>query len=258
VAHADAPAPNPTSAPITGSVALVTGGAKRLGRAIALRLAAAGADIVIHHHESAREARELAAMIRETGRMAWTTRANLAKPREAERLVPDAAALAKRPINYVVNGASIFPEMTVGAMTYQDLEASVLVNAWAPFAITRALAMQNVKGAVVNMLDSRITDQDWKHVPYLLSKQMLAEMTRVAALEYAPDVRVNAVAPGPILPPPGKGPEALAGLPALLPLRRIGTPEEVADAVLHLLAASYTTGQVLYVDGGRHVGRARH
>jgi len=239
---------------LAGRTALVTGAGRRLGRRIAERLAEAGAAVVVHYRASRQDAEEVVGRIRGHGGEAWAVPADLGEP-GVSALVAHAAEAAGRPLDILVNNASVFPEDDLDSMEYADLDANMRVNAWAPFALTRALAAQTEAGAVVNLLDTRIVDDDPRHVPYLLAKKTLAELTRLTALRYAPRVRVNAVAPGPVLPPVGGGHESLAAWKKAVPLQRIGTPDEVADAVLFLLGATDTTGQVLFVDGGRHMGR---
>ncbi|MFQ6099414.1 MAG: SDR family oxidoreductase, partial [Armatimonadota bacterium] len=127
------------------------------------------------------------------------------------------------------------------------------VNAYAPLALSRAFASQRVTGRIVNVLDARIRTYDWSHVAYILSKHMLAVLTRMTALDFAPDVTVNAVAPGLILPPPGEDEGYLKRCAESLPLKRHGDTEDVADAVVFLARSNFITGQVIYVDGGHHL-----
>ena len=127
------------------------------------------------------------------------------------------------------------------------------INAWAPFVLGRALARERRGGCIVNLLDSRITDYDAEHAAYHLSKRMLATLTRMMALEFAPRVRVNAVAPGLILPPPGEDDGYLERLKRTNPLERHGEPADVAEAVLFLARSLFVTGQTIFVDGGRHM-----
>lgn len=237
------------------SLALVTGGARRIGRAVCQRLAADGHEVVVHHRTSHRAASELVQELKAIGVEAWSVSADLAGPDEAQGLVQEAGDAAGGPVEILVNNASAFPRSRFEEMAYGDLEEMVRLHAWAPHTLARALAAQEVEGCVVNLLDTRVTDYDWQHVPYHLSKRMLWDLTRLAAVRLAPRVRVNAVAPGPILAPAGTDDAAFEKLAESVPLRRTGQPEEVADAVAWLVGARYTTGQVLWVDGGRHLER---
>lgn len=238
--------------PVAGRIALVTGAARRLGRAIALALASEGADVIVHYSGSAAEAERTATEIRRRRRQAWTIRADLSDPSQAEGLLPEAARAAG-PVDYLINNASIFSSSQLTDFTREDFEANVQVNALSPLLLARALAAQQREGAVVNLLDARIADYDRGHAAYHLSKRMLHTLTMMMALEFAPRVRVNAVAPGLILPPPGKDESYLRKLVNTNPLRRIGTPAGIAAAVLFLLGSDFVTGQVIYVDGGRHL-----
>jgi len=254
--------PSAARDPLSGQAALVTGAGKRIGSAVAARIAAAGGDVVVHHHRSAKEAEVLAGALRKLGVEAATVEADLADAADRKRLVAAASkALGKR-MTMLVNNASTFPLCTLAELSLEHLHEAVEVNAWAPFELTMALAGQvpaGGRGSVVNFLDARIVDEDRRHVGYHLAKRTLADFTRLCALELAPRVAVNAVAPGPTLPPPGMGEEEakrlMARLRRRLPMQRTAEPEDLAEAVTYLLSTRVVTGQVLYVDGGRHLGR---
>jgi len=237
---------------LQGRVALVTGGARRIGAAIALALGRAGAGVVLHYRESRDAAEALAADLRGLGVAAHTVAGDLSVPEEAEGLVAAATAVAG-PLDLLVNNASIFPSVTIDDMTPEQLHENINVNALAPFLVSRAFARQGRPGSIVNLLDTRIASYDRNHLAYYLSKQMLDSMTRAAALEYAPGIRVNGVAPGLILPPAGEGADYLARLAGTNPLHRTGAPEDIAEAVLFLFRSPFITGEVIYVDGGRHL-----
>jgi NAD(P)-dependent dehydrogenase (short-subunit alcohol dehydrogenase family) len=233
--------------------ALVTGGGKRIGAAIVMDLAEHGYDVVIHHNVSAEEAEATAELVRTLGRKAWTIQADLGNPDEADALLPAARKLAKTSIDYVVNNASAFQRIGLPAMTYHDVDTMMRLHAYAPLTIARS-AYPEAK-AVVNLLDTRITSHDPDHFPYLLSKQTLSALTASLAKELSP-MRINGVAPGPILPPTD-GDEApddalRRGIKATV-MQRAGRPDEVASAVRFMLEAEYVTGDVLFVDGGRHL-----
>jgi NAD(P)-dependent dehydrogenase (short-subunit alcohol dehydrogenase family) len=237
---------------LEGKNALVTGGARRLGRAIALGLAGDGAGVVIHYGSSSGAARDLAAEIRRDGGAAWPLQADLGDPETVEHIIPRAAGLAGG-LDILVSNASVFPGDSIATVAPDDVTAAFSINAWAPFALSRSFARNVGRGSVVNILDTRVAGYDWKHVSYILSKNALALLTRMAAVEFAPDIAVNAVAPGLILPPPGKDMSYLASLTHTVPLKRHGAPNDVVGAVLYLVKSAFVTGQVLYVDGGRHL-----
>ena len=237
---------------LAGKTALVTGAARRLGRAVSLALASSGTNVVVHYSRSAREAEALADEISRLGVRATALGADLGEPEEAEALVVRAEERAGH-LDALVNNASIFGPETLEVASLDHLIQSVRVNAWAPFVLTRAFARRSGQGRVVNLLDTRVAGVDLAHVGYILGKDLLAVLTRMTAVEFAPGISVNAVAPGLILPPPGEDEAYLARLARGLPLKRHGAAEDVARAVLFLLESDFVTGQVVFVDGGRHL-----
>jgi pteridine reductase len=245
---------------LRGRTALVTGAARRLGRAIAVALAREGADVLVHYGHSAEEAERAAAELRALGVRSWTLHAELGEPGQAEALWDQARARAGA-IDILVNSASAFPEDTLASFTAAGLEAALRVNTLAPVLLSRRFAEAAGGGppaggagprdrVIVNLLDSRALGRLRAHFSYQASKRLLGDFTRLLALELAPAVRVNAVAPGMILPPPGLDPQRQARLAATNLLGRWGEPEDVAQAVLFLASSDFVTGQVLYVDGG--------
>jgi pteridine reductase len=236
-----------------GTTALVTGAAKRLGRAIALSLADAGINVVVHYHRSRSDAALLCRDIKKKGVEAWALRCDLSDPGECETLIDRAVAVCRRTLSVVVNNASVFPEDSIDDVSLKHVIDNVRINAWAPFAICRAFAKKARRGCIVNILDARLKRYDRTHIAYSLSKQMLAALTDICAVEFAPSIRVNAVAPGLILPPAGKTRAYLDKLKKTVPLRAHGTSQDIADAVLYLVNSPFITGQVLYVDGGKHL-----
>jgi NAD(P)-dependent dehydrogenase (short-subunit alcohol dehydrogenase family) len=244
---------------LRGRTALVTGAARRLGRAIAVALAREGVDVLVHYGHSAAEAEQTAAELRALGVRSWTLRAELGDPGQAEALWDQAWARAGA-IDILVNSASAFPEDTLANFTAAGMEAALRVNTLAPVLLSRRFAAAPGGRAgggvgprdrvIVNLLDSRALGRLRAHFSYQASKRLLGDFTRLLALELAPAVRVNAVAPGMILPPPGLDPQLQARLAATNLLGRWGEPEDVARAVLFLASSHFVTGQVLYVDGG--------
>ncbi|MHB8059997.1 MAG: SDR family oxidoreductase [Gaiellaceae bacterium] len=237
---------------LEGINALVTGAARRIGRAIALALAREGANVALHYSSSEQEIAELAAEIEGLGVQAVTLCADLSDPAELVSLV-DRSREALGKIEILVNNAAIFPTDTLETVEIEGLKRNLEINAWAPLVLTRAFAAQTERGHVVNLLDSRVSGFDRTHLSYILSKQVLATLTRISALELAPGIAVNGVAPGLILPPPGEGEEYVERLAPSLPLQRRGTPEGVAAAVIYLVTSEFVTGETIYVDGGRHL-----
>ena len=156
-------------------------------------------------------------------------------------------------IDILINNASIFDESRFESFTLGELERNIRINAWAPLVLARGFVEKAEAGHIINLLDTRVEGYDWNHVAYHTSKTVLELFTREMAIAFAPNFAVNAVAPGLVLPPPGKGQEYLENLKSLLPLKRVGTAEEVSDAVIFLLSSEFITGQTIYVDGGRHL-----
>lgn len=237
---------------IAGGTALITGAGKRIGAAVATALAQAGLHVVLHYRESQAEAETVAATCRAAGVRATLVQADLSNPQAGTALIAEAIETAG-PLDILVNCASIFPEDTLASMDAAAVHENVDINALAPLYLCRAFAAQGRPGAIVNFLDTMMQDYDQKHVPYHLSKRMLYTLTRIMAVEFAPGIRVNAVAPGLALPPVGKDESYLAGLAHSNPLKRYGSVDGLCDAVLFLLRSGFVTGQVIYVDGGRHL-----
>lgn len=236
-------------------VALVTGSARRLGAAIARALHAAGYDLVLHCHASRADADALAAEL-DAARAGSTLvlQADLAAFDRLPELVASIIGRFGR-LDALVNNASAFFPTPFGSATPAQWDALFAANARAPFFLAQAAAphLRATRGAIVNLADIHGERPLRDHPVYGMSKAALLHMTRALALELAPEVRVNAIAPGAILwPDTGKDEAAKSALLARTPLGRTGTPGEVAGAVRWLLAdATYTTGQVLRLDGGR-------
>jgi pteridine reductase len=242
---------------IAGKTALITGAAKRIGKAIAITLAAEGVNVIVHYNQSDQEALDLEIELAKFGVKSWIISADFKSPDEYETLIDRAIELAGS-LDFLVNSASIFTPSSFDELSFADLMVNFEVNAWVPFVLGRKFASICGKGKIVNLLDTRIEGFDWNHLGYILSKDLLASMTKMSALKFAPSITVNAIAPGLILPPPGEDMAYLQKLSGNLPLRRHGDPQDVADAVLFLFKSDFITGQVIYVDGGRHIRESSH
>ena len=232
--------------------ALITGASRRLGAAGARAHAAADCSVVLHYNHSAKDAEALASEIRAQGGKASCIQADLAEPAQVESLIPRAVAQSG-PLDILINNASIFRETDFSETTASSLQENIAVHATAPLLLSRAFAAQQRCGAILNMVDARIADYDQQHVPYHLSKRMLADLTRIMAVEFAPRIRVNGIAPGLILPPEGKDETYLKGLAHTNLLQSFGAAQDIVDAGLYLLSAAFVTGEILYVDGGRNL-----
>jgi pteridine reductase len=240
------------STSLAGRTALITGAAKRIGRAIATALAQSGVHIAVHYNQSAQDALSLCSEIQRLGVSAWPIPGDLMDVTQTEMVFREAAARAG-PIDILVNNASIFERDTLWEATDESIGKNVRIHAVAPLILSRELAKQGRAAHIVNLLDTRVVVYDREHASYDLSKSMLLTLTRMLALELAPNVAVNAVAPGSILPPSGQSEAYLAKLAHANPQSRLGSPAEIADAVLFLLRSRFITGQVIYVDGGIHM-----
>jgi hypothetical protein len=243
--------------PLAGQRVLVTGAARRLGRAIALALAGEGMHVAVHYRSSEQEARATADAVRAAGVQAWLLRADLAVPDEVDGLAARAAEETGG-LEALVNSASMFRTSRLLDFERAELMDNLQVNALAPLQLARAFAARGGDGHIVNLLDTRIATGDETHAAYHLSKRMLFTLTRMLATELAPRIRVNAVAPGLVLPPPGKDEAFLQRHARTNPLQSVGSADEVAAAVVFLLRSRFITGQVIYVDGGYHMKGMRY
>lgn len=235
------------------SWALVTGAGRRLGRAVALKLAARGHDVLVHYNKSAADADATCAQIRALGRRAQPVGADLADPAAAEALFARAEALTDGPITALVNAAAIFEHDVLETLTPAALDRHMRINALAPVLLTRGFAArlpEDGRGAVVNFLDFKLAQPYPDHFSYTLSKYALMGATELLARALAPRVRVNAVSPGYALPAPSQSEADFQRLHAQTPLARGATAEDVADAAIYLIEAQAVSGQTIYVDAG--------
>ncbi|MFP4201338.1 MAG: SDR family oxidoreductase [Candidatus Acetothermia bacterium] len=235
-----------------GRTAMVTGGACRIGREIALKLGEMGVDVVVHYRSSARAAEELKRELKGKGVEAWTLKATFGEEADYSEIMSEVTELSGG-LDFLVNNASIFSEGGLEDLEFSDLRRNLAVNAWAPFALARAFTDEASTGKIVNLLDTRIEGYDWNHLGYYFSKVLLGRMTKAMAIYEAPEFSVNGVAPGLIIPPPGRDEDYLEKRTDRVPLRKHGDKADVSKAVLYLLGADFVTGQVIYVDGGRNL-----
>lgn len=246
--------------PLDGRIALVTGAGHRIGRAIALALARAGADVLVHYLTSEGDARETADGIAGLGRSAHLYRADLSEPDEIGALFGSIARDRGR-LDVLVNSAASFRSAPFEEISAAEWDGVLAVNLRAPFLCTRHAApllrgaADGRPGAVVNIADLSgvVPWRGFAH--HSTSKAGLIHLTLAAAKELGPHIRVNAVLPGPILPPPGEDPDSDAWRRRgdRLPLRRTGDPADVGAAVAFLASSDYVTGETLFVDGGEHL-----
>lgn len=239
---------------LAGRVALVTGAGRRVGRAIAVALGARGMHVLVHYNGAADGAQETAQHIRDAGGRATVMQADLSDLAAAERLV-DRAVDAEGELFALVNSAAIMLRTPVGDTTPRAWEEMFALNVRAPYFLAQraAAALRSSRGAIVNIADLAAFETWPAYVPHGMTKAAIVQMTRGLAHALAPAVRVNAVAPGVVLLPDGWAEEDAEHLRTTTPLERLGTPEDVAGAVIYLLEADYVTGEVITVDGGRRI-----
>lgn len=242
---------------LEGKVALVTGGAIRIGRALVLALASRGAAVAVHYGSSGEAAAETVAAIRDLGVEAEAFRSDLGDISASVGIIPVVAKRFGR-LDILVNSAAVYQVAGIHDTTESLWDGHFAVNLKAPFFLAQAFARlvgEKQKGHIVNIADWRGVRPDPRSIAYSLTKAGIVAMTKGLAQELAPNVRVNAIAPGAILPPPGRDEAYLEETAKRSLLQTCGSTEDLAQALLYLIDAKYVTGQVLFVDGGEHLGR---
>jgi pteridine reductase len=236
---------------IAGRVALVTGAGKRLGRALALGLAHAGARVAVHFHASTAGALETVAAIRDAGGTARPFAADLCDPHAAGALV-DSVADTLGGIDVLVNSSGVMRRVALGDVTPGEWDTTFAINLRSQFFTSQAAArrMAATGGVIVNMADLAAFEAWTQYIPHCVSKAGVVALTQALAHALGPKIRVNAIAPGAVLLPDGFDGTRLA---STTPLKRLGSPDDVVQALLYLIRADYVTGETVIVDGGRHV-----
>ena len=240
---------------LDGKVAVVTGSAVRLGKALALALAGHGAQLVIHHGSSVDAARETVVQIKALGSDAVAVQADLGQAALAATIIECAVTHFGR-VDILVNSAAIFEPGGLADTTEANWDRHFAVNLKAPFFLSQVFAAhvgRGQRGHIVNLVDWRATRPAADHLAYTLTKAGLITLTQSLALALGPNIQVNAIAPGAILPPPGQDQDYLDRLAQTIPLRRRGSSDEVAKALLFLLDSDFVTGEVILVTGGQHL-----
>ncbi|MBI40842.1 MAG: short-chain dehydrogenase [Leptospiraceae bacterium] len=228
--------------------ALVTGGAIRLGRSLALGLARKGYNIVLHYNNSESEAQKTREEIRGLGVSCELIQMNLASGLNGESLIQRAAEIFGG-LSVLVNSASVYDGGTIAGTTEEIFDRNIQVNLKAPFFLARAFRNLAGSGNIINILDNKISFNQYHYAAYLLSKKTLAEFTVLAALEFAPTIRVNGIAPGVILPAAVRSESYLSWRVEAIPLKRKGDTENIVKALHYLLDNDFVSGQILTVDG---------
>ena len=239
--------------PLTDKLVLVTGAALRVGRELALAVARAGGDVVIHYGHSDSAARSLVEEIQALGRKAYLLQADLEDPAQVSKLIPQASEFGS--LSGLVNNAAIFQSLNWQTTTIEAWNQHLMVNLTTPFLLSQAFAKQlppEATGRIVNLIDWRALRPGADHLPYTISKSALAALTQSLAIALAPRITVNGLALGAVLPP-SEGvapPNILKNVPA----NRWADLAEVGQALIFLLdGPAYVTGEIIHIDGGRHL-----
>lgn len=237
---------------LTGRVALVTGAGRRLGQALAIGVARAGCDVAVHYHTSLAGAEATARAVRDAGRRAELLPGDLRDPKVA-RALPDRAVTTLGRLDVLVNSAAVMVRGEFDAVTPEDWNDALALNLTAAFFTSQGAAphLRKARGKIINLADIAGFEVWPAYLPLNVSKAGMVMLTQGLARVLAPEIAVNAVAPGAVLPPDDWPEDARAHLADTTPLKRLGTPDDVVRAVLFLLEHDYITGTVLPVDGGR-------
>lgn len=239
----------PQSKKMSKGTALITGGAVRLGKIFSKALAEAGYNIAIHYNSSSQEASETAELCRQTGVECDIFPFDFNQTNDVGELIQEAH---KRfpDFNVLINSASVYDQATMMDTSEEVLEKQFKVNLITPYFLTKAFAKQCKAGNVINIIDNKIAFNQYQYSAYLLSKKSLAEFTKLAALELAPAVRVNGLAPGVVLPASERTQDYIDWRVSGIPVQRQGTTENITQALYYLLDNDFICGQILTVDGG--------
>ncbi len=236
---------------------LITGAARRIGRSISYAFAESGAEVVVHYRSSAREAEELVAELAQYGQDHRCVQCDLTDAASRDKLIPELMEEVG-PLDAVINNASAYVRSPLKDIDEEQALRDYRINFFAPFALMTSFARYCGKGYIINLLDQRIDRIEPNAGTYALAKKSLRDATLTAAVEWAPQIRVNAVSPGVVLPPPGAAEDKLEELLVDVPMRARTTTEEIARACMFLATMPTVTGEILCVDGGMHLaGSAR-
>jgi NAD(P)-dependent dehydrogenase (short-subunit alcohol dehydrogenase family) len=235
--------------------ALITGAAKRIGKSMAEFLASKGWNVILHYNTSDKEAKQFQVELTSLypKQKFGLVKANLAGTNEVEKVIP-AIVGEFGPINLLINNASLFEPASISESTVDFLDRQMAIHFRSPFILMRDFRNYCKKGSVVNMVDTRITSNKNDFAAYTLSKKLLWELTKMAALEFGPDIRVNAIAPGITLPPEGKDQKYLQSLASKIPMKKPGGIEPILQCLSFILDNETLTGQLLFADGGENLG----
>lgn len=235
--------------------ALITGASKRIGKSISKHLAKKGWNVIVHYNSSSKPAQTLIQELSQKfpAQKFWSVKANLSNEKEVQGLIPKVITEFGELI-LLVNNASVFEKSYIKETSAELFASQLDVNLKAPYFLIRDFANSCKKGNIINFVDTRITSNKSNFAAYSLSKKGLWYLTQMAALEFAPEIRVNAIAPGVTLPPEDEDEEYLDNLAAQIPMKRPGGIEPILRSIDYILENDYLTGQLLFADGGENLG----
>ena len=233
--------------------ALITGGSDRIGKAVAIHLAKQGYHLVLHYNSAKDKAENLQMHIESTYKVkVELLQINFLKENDFDHIFEDFKRKSIT-IEVLVNCASDFIPSSFNEQGSELFDKEMTINLKIPYLLTKAFARVFGKGNIINFVDTKVAKNKTVHLDYILSKKLLKDFTKISAVELAPNIRVNAIAPGLILPPEGKDESYLLSLAQHIPLKTIGNLEEILKAVQFILDSNFFTGQILYIDGGEHL-----
>ena len=233
--------------------ALITGGSDRIGKAVAIHLAKQGYHLVLHYNSAKEKAENLQMHIESTYKVkVELLQINFLKENDFDRIFEDFKRKSIT-IEVLVNCASDFIPSSFNERGSELFDKEMTINLKIPYLLTKAFARVFGKGNIINFVDTKVAKNKTVHLDYILSKKLLKDFTKISAVELAPNIRVNAIAPGLILPPEGKDGSYLLNLAKDIPLKTIGNLDEILKAFQFILDSYFFTGQILYIDGGEHL-----
>ena len=233
--------------------ALITGGSDRIGKAVAIHLAKEGYHLVLHYNSAKEKAENLQMHIESIYKVkVELLQINFLEENDFDRIFED---FKKKniTIEVLVNCASDFIPSSFNEQGSELFDKEMTINLKIPYLLTKAFARVFGKGNIINFVDTKVAKNKTVHLDYILSKKLLKDFTKISAVELAPNIRVNAIAPGLILPPEGKDESYLLNLAKDIPLKTIGNMDEILKAFQFILDSYFFTGQILYIDGGEHL-----
>ncbi len=230
---------------------MITGAARRIGRAISMALALEGYDLILHYNRSDLQIQELVRELKNIDINITLLQADFNHPEQVQKMWNSIPKNRKPTV--LINNASIFYDTGIHTMGIEDIDRHLRINFSTAYLLTKLMAAENTGGNIINILDTRIVRNDTNYLDYALSKKLLWEFTRISARILAPTIRVNGIAPGLILPPPEKALSYLKNKSQDIPLKRHGEPANITQTINFLLANHFITGQIIYVDGGEHL-----